>query len=850
MGNLAWLPLRSERGGRGESPSSHRGASALGGAAAVLLLAWGCSGGGGGDEGSGGGDDWDDPPTSDVDEGDIVAELELELPEEQDFILRATLPVPPDMVLDGFDRVPFAVVQPDGRSARTQVEIVSRYPDVARGADVVELLARVTRGRGLAGERTTYPVAFLPAEPAELQVDDAVAALLAEPGNLMLFTRDVFENEYVADIWRDALEATGEERVLRDGEIARQVSTHEILLPPAPIGGASGTMPHMMGVHSFLTTWSREEFVSLDLHVHNGFSGLAPGDPRDDALNRVYFEDLRLRVPRGWVVLCAFDNPFIGAPYDQGDWTFYPIVRALDTGDMHVMPRQAHFMRRLVVARAGAEERARATLEERGLAFCTPGLMEDGDKYFSWWNRSTARYFPQNTRMPSLEHVGLDAIRASLADDLAHFERNVRDGTPSPGGYPMINPALGWAHPWGVRYGGMTGGDEIHMYDGIDVAGSRSREGYRLAQLISRAYVDRQTTALYNVDGQPTRVVDWLEEGDGFAYVPFTFFLKPMLPEQDPFGFGAAPTFQDEAVASSGRVPDYEGELGAYDAIDLQHYIRYTRQLKVLAWLGNDALAKNELRMAAAAYRLGFHEHYNSPGRYIQGSGLLSAMTYVEHNPGWGLPMGRANGWGLDAALAVYAMGDDEVRRRYYPWFELVVETIANGQSTCTGIIQASPISKLAGGQFRLMQIFETGILENAFLGMLTTAFLGADDERAAQLEDILERSISASVSDLIWRPSHHGPANWTAVGPFDVFEPPYCGPPPAGGTDGGADGYYYWGSLAHAYRFRRDPLFLERLAEWLGGGDLLAEVYADGMVNLPNRAAVLALVQELYGRD
>ena len=37
----------------------------------------------------------------------------------------------------------------------------------------------------------------------------------------------------------------------------------------------------------------------------------------------------------------------------------------------------------------------------------------------------------------------------------------------SAGNYPLKSAALGWAQPWGVAYGGMSGGDEINIFDGL-----------------------------------------------------------------------------------------------------------------------------------------------------------------------------------------------------------------------------------------------------------------------------------------------------------------------------------------------------------------------------------------------
>jgi len=779
------------------------------------------------------------------DPGDIVGVLEVVVPAQESFTLRATMPVPKSTFRGG-GVLPLSVVGSGRVPVPTQIEVVSRYPGDEWGADVIEILAQVERPDGLAtGERARFFVIEDPHGRGDFLPTPDVQSLLAVPQSLVLRTRDVFGNEYTADLWRDVRDGSPEARVLRDGSIARQVATHEILLPVETVSGGSGTMPHMMGVHAYVTQWAGEDFVSLDLHVHNGMSGHDKVIEIDDALNSIYWDSLDLEVPEGWRVEQAYPSPTLGAGVDGAGRHVRSLVAAQAGGKLHVMPRQSQFWRRLVVYKNGSHSRALTALQERGLAFCRDGRRRDGTRFYSWFNPRTARYFPQNERLPHLEHLDLDFLRGRLAGEFLQFSGIVETGE-SMDTFPIYNPVMGWAHPWGTRYGGMTGATEIEVVDGVMAAGSAEPLGYRLAQVVARMYVDRQPTALYNKDGRPTTVADWLVHGPSFDYVPMIFFLTPILPASDPFGFGDAPTFQTIAVERDRRGPDYETELGYYQPIDLQHYVRYTRNLKVLAWLGNDALAKDELRMAAELFRLSYHEYYNSPGGYLQGSGMLAGLLYVGSYPGWGLPTGRGNAWGMDAALAAYALGADELRTRYFPWFQSMAQLVTAGQSTCTGVIMSSPSNRTAEGQFRIMQSFSTAFLENAYYGMRTTVFEGTDPGSKGDLEDVLRASTYANVSPLLWRHAPAGPVNWLAMGPYALQRPPYCGPPPPGGEDVGVDGTHTWASLAYGFKLTRDGVFLERAAE-MAGGDLYDSLHSTWH-NLNNRAAVLALVQELNG--
>ena len=75
--------------------------------------------------------------------------------------------------------------------------------------------------------------------------------------------------------------------------------------------------------------------------------------------------------------------------------------------------------------------------------------------------------------VPTLDHVGLANVRAQLRGRLESVRSQTQSGLH--GAYPFLSRRLGWAHPWGVAYGGMAGGDEIHQLDGVRTAASASR---------------------------------------------------------------------------------------------------------------------------------------------------------------------------------------------------------------------------------------------------------------------------------------------------------------------------------------------------------------------------------------
>lgn len=816
---------------------------------ALLGLAWlvGCSGSGGSGStvGSTGGRSDDGLPG-----GAVVGLLELAAPGQAEFLLQGTMPLPPGVVFADDALEPFSVLQANGRVAETQVEVVSRYADEQDGVDVVELIAKVRRPSGAhEGDRIRYEVAWDPHPSEPLSLKPELRSFFSAPGALELRCADAFGNEYSADLFRDAREQTGEAHAIRRGQLVREIRTHEILLPVDPQGGAQGTMPHMMGVHAYITHYAREDFFTLDLHVHNGMCGHDQETPIDDALQKIYFDSLDLRVPQGWHVVQAFDDPFRGGAQTEGGWRVYPLVKKFANGRMHVMPRQSQFWRRLVVTKNGARERAKTILRKENLAFCRAGTAPSGEAYYSWWNPETARYYPQSHRLPSLDHVGLEGLRAELAGEFNQVRGRVSSG--EPGAYPFMSGVLGWAHPWGSQYGGDVGGGEIFLYDGVTTAASGSNDGYRLAQLMGRLYIDRQPTALYDVDGRPTRVMDWLhEQGNHGPWVPMYFFLRPFLPDSDPFGFNQAPTFQTDYVTSAGLAPLYDGDLSGYMPIDFQHWIRYTRHLKTLAWLGNDSMAKDELEMAAELFRLSFHEFRNSNYDHIQNSGLLAKMIHVADRPGQGVDIGRGESWGLDAALAAYATGTDEFRERYYPWFKKVMDVVVEGQSTCTGCIMSSPKDSILGGLYRVRQSYETAITENMIRGLKETVFAGHSENRSNALDQVIAKSVYASVSPTYWNAGAAAPWQYVAVAPIAGEQVPYCDDIPSNGYSETVDRYQYWSSFAYAYEVTGDEHFLNCASQMEGGAGLLDEMLAEGIDNIGNRAGLLALMQTLNGMN
>jgi hypothetical protein len=800
--------------------------------------------------------DGDDLPQYELVAGAQVAMLEAIVPAGESFLLHGTIPIPTGVLTDLSTELPLAVLDFNGEPLLTQAEIVSRYADNADGADVIELLARVPRPEGInTGERAMFGVRVLEqgiprpvpsvSSLAALTAGTAalpgtVIALLGDPSGIEISARDVFGHRYSAQLLQDG-EAP---RVLKYGPLLSQVRNYQIMLPEAPVSGANGTLEHLFGVHAYVTALAEESVLLLDLRVNNGQANTEPGT-LDDVLNHVYFDTLELSVPSGWTLVQDFVDPQLGTPFASGGRTILQLVKPNQDGSLHLMPMKGQMLRRLALCRSGQETRARQLLEQEGLAFVVTGINgENGDAYWSWNNPLTGRYFPQSFPLPTFEHVGLNNVRNQLTGAFNNLVGIFSAGT-GQGNYPVQSPRLGWAHPYGVGYGGMTGGDEIHIVEGVETAMSRSVEGYRHFQLLHRMHTDRQPNVIYKQNGDPASFLDYIVFNGADTYVPLSFYMM-YLGGTDTIGYNQKPTFEVTAVANQGKEPSYKNTLLGFDPHDLQHLIRYTRSPKALAWLGNDSLAKDDLRMQAELFRLSYHPYYNSAGKSMDETSMRRDIEEITDNPHGAMTFGRGEGWGTDVTSAAYALGSLEWRSQVYPWFETLATLLSFAQTTCQGYIMAQSGEKFLDGKYRGAQGYEVSIVDNALTGLVERAFRGLNPAYTALMDDVRSDHYYGFIDPMAWSSQYNGPWEQYAVAPLSPLSTPYCGvsQQPVDGLTPGANKYQTFTTLGYAYQLTEDPVFLEKAGDMIGG-DLLTELLGDGTYNVANRAAVLWVVQQ-----
>lgn len=807
----------------------------------VSLALIGCSGSSGGGSGAG-------SSSLDVDaNAPVVAQLETIAGSVSPFIIKGTVPVPPKTFTKK-NQVPFTVLDWDGAASPTQVEAVTFYPKISDGADVVEVLAKVHVPPTVApGTKISYEVVLNPHKSDGFRLTEELQQVMKTPETIMLVAHDAFGHEYKLDLLKGAEKDFNNKgpNTLRSGEAAATMRTHGVLEPSdkGKIGQPNGPLHHMFGAHAYTTLWKDLGAVSLDLRVHNGLSGLDSSSSKDDPNAKLYFADLELWIPKGWTMFQQNPDPVLGTPYDQPNHRVFPIVEPLGGGKMHFMPLQGQFNRRLTLSMAGHEPVAQALVNELGRAFNKAGTSPTGGELWSWWNPQTGRYFPQRFTIADVSFLGNTTVEGKLSQELSKIRGLLASG--ASGNFPYTSSALGWAHPWGSAYGGMTGGSEIQQWDGIEAACTGSIDGYMLSQVTHRMYSDRQPQVLFNLDGQPTKFSQWVKSGANGPYLPMTF-NQILKGSQDPFGFNQADTSHVSYVQQNNLQPPYEAELDNFKPVDFQHYTRYTRSAKVLTWLGNDSLAKDDLLMAAELYRLSYNMAAESAAGYV-GPGMLNDWQDVQASPGTGFGFGRSEGWGLDTMNAAYSISDQEWRDDAISWFEENVDMAAQGQSSCNGYLQSIVSSKMLDGKYRTRQAIEQGICESALRGTVESVFRGVDSGRTAQTEYVLEKSFYSIISPMAWS-SGQGPYSYLAVGPISKSQGTFCGSIPSDGSDGINHGQFY-SSFAYAYELTGDQQFLQKAGEIFGAPNpsgLLSAIENQGFNLLDNRSALISACQNM----
>ncbi|MDP6761518.1 MAG: hypothetical protein QF860_01460 [Planctomycetota bacterium] len=693
-------------------------------------------------------------------DGPVLARVELAAPSAPSFLLRATIPIPRG-VLDG-PLAPLGLRRAgdEGEARVAQVEVVTRRADGT--PEVIEVVAAMELSEDdRASGRLRYELVGRATGAPPPRRPDGLAALLdpEQGGRLALRARDVHGHAYRCDLLAEVDEGgVGSRRIDADGPYLRRWRVAGVLLPVEPSADAPAPggqpLPHMMGVHAYLTRRRGDRALSVDLRVHNGTSaGRRAARRGEEPVGTLYWRELELLVPQGWKVLPEVRDPFFGAPREEDGARIYPIVAAHAGEALHMMPPQAQLLRRLVLVRGGEEAAGRRRLAREGLAFCV-----HDHRAFSWANPATQAYFPQRDLVGSMDWFrrgadrGKGALRRVEDLRLVRLLRQLEEGA---GGEPPGRfEAMGWAHPLFLPQEGAHGGEGIRFLEGHRAIGGASASSYRILELHHRMNASRQAEALYDRRGEPLGYPEWAD-AEGALDFDFRTYGRTAPPEfRQHCGGGPPPGEQVRWVLSEGLRPPYdrggghaaEGKLSTSDGDlvrwmchDTQHLVRYTKQTKALQWLGNDPLARDDLRLGAELFRLWFHEG-SSPHPDGSAVTLRHLEALAAAHPRQGLPVSRGHAWGIDAFCAAWAAADDDWRERHRGWIERVADLLVAGANPGGIVIRSDNPPLLQNPRYEGAHAFQSEILLLAVRSLIESVFRGVDTERTEALEDLYLR--------------------------------------------------------------------------------------------------------------
>lgn len=779
---------------------------------------------------------------------ETVARLEICAPDHSPFMLHATLPVPKGLFPRTIGTTPICIESHSEPRVLVpmQFETVSRYP--TGEADVIEVIAPVELGKDeRPGSRVVYDLIW---ESRSLDKEGTYPGreypgLIGfwSPGEehpvpsmrFGLRARDVYGNLYWASINVDSDASFGSYRVLKDGPYER-LRRLDCTLAPRPSPGAQGApLPHLMGVHAYLTEYAGEDVVRLDLRIHNGsIAGNREAHEFEKTLGIIYWKSLELVVPLEWICLPEVKDPFFGEAYLEDQSRVIPIVKPYPDGKLHMMGPQAQFERRVCLARGGGRAHAKEEIDHCGLAFC----MRAGR--WSWFDPATARYFADRDLIASVdfyargEHHGKAAVRARLLGDLSLLRSGLESGTPR--GYYVTASVMGWAHPWFVKEQGGVGGEGIATCEGYYAAASASREGYSYLELLHRMNVCRQPQAAFDGAGDIVGYHAWLGK---VGQIPFDFrtnggivmpaFLLPCKrgpPASDQVRYvvehGLRPPYdKGTPFEADGKVIDSPDNLLAWWPHDDQHLVRYMKNAKALVWLGNDAMAKDDLLLSADMYHLMRHESPHVAADWSAGVTLAVWEKTVAEHPHQGLWFGREDAWGIDAMCAAYSTASEEWRAKNRSWFDRMSNLLLDGAMP-SGLMQRFVNERLLGDtRYAVTQTFECFFLIHALRCLNESVFRGVDDPRRKELEALAVRGVDYLMWGPPWArvandwqpdPAHptiflQGPRQGIAIGLNDNYAtPPFCdasrwggGYLPKDGLGGGVEIFHPWAALSYA---------------------------------------------------
>jgi hypothetical protein len=339
-----------------------------------------------------------------------------------------------------------------------------------------------------------------------------------------------------------------------------------------------------------------------------------------------------------------------------------------------------------------------ATGDQAGKLFAQQLMAEQGLGVADTWDTNET-WRPLRMPFPSHLTPGMKALMQQAARDewtgvstaLAQgtaYGTNIKPGTP--GG------RVGLFTPWGVDYGGSTGGADRELVNqkAVYFVCTGAQDAVRALHAEAAMVAYRTPTFLLEQDGSVCRLEDWIDgtgaplggwringvdgqfvgkqrEQDG----AFRFWIN-RLPAVDASEFDASEWDRLTQYAAIDGAIDHDGIA----PIDDQHLVRYWSAATALALLTNDPFAGWMLRSRAEVWRM---------GQVTAGNAQIE-RSQIAAWPAHGTTWGRGQGHPLALCTIAHAISDNAWRRRWAPFLRQYASSIYLAQML-NGFLRAAP---------------------------------------------------------------------------------------------------------------------------------------------------------------
>lgn len=484
--------------------------------------------------------------------------------------------------------------------------------------------------------------------------------------------------------------------------------------------------PHVFG---WTTVYAGLDVVELHLIAHNG-------EPRTPTL---YFDSLAIRDVGGF-------ESFAPEPVASLSGVELQLVPPRPDGRLNWIEQRGWRRWHLVLHDGTEASVARAIASGAGF-----GVSDQ-------WTRVGA-YQAHGVPLPMLTPAQVGQAASKCVNDWILIRNALNAGTPFGMGATATDGAgrLWFRHPWGQKYGGVTGGAYRYQFAGLEVALTGQPEGLLELDARFRMLADREPVLIVDARGNPQRLEAWLD-ANGRPKGGWRISSADAKFDDDGGAAGLGWSKALSPIDPSLVAPDV-ATLAQFAPMDWQHHERAHQVAVSLAWLANDPSAKWAVAQYAELWR------WREFGR------LQSLLAQARAAPGLGTTIGREDGHGFSVAAAAYALGNDTWRARWRQPFADFVElcalaTMPNGcvQNLNNKNNKKPPFGTSTQGDWTLSKGTETALIDGG-LG----AIAGAEPELAAPVAAVLRRHVIDGLLGYHWNGGLAGgaPSDYVGVRPI-----------------------------------------------------------------------------------